>query len=207
MKTTLLTLAFILSFTLGFTQTTHVITNSPFPFSNTDITINEGDIIDFQLLSSHNAKEVTQAVYDANQNTPLKTNGFATQDGGEPITFPTAGTYYYVCSNHGSMKGKITVLAAAGINSKKETIGFMEVTPNPVNSVSSINFTLIAQSEVEVSIFNSLGVKRMDLGKKMYSSGEQKVDFDSATLEDGLYTATIIVNGEAALSKKIVVKK
>ena len=51
---------------------TWIVTYSGFTFSPSTITINLGDTVNFQLSSIHSALEVSQATYNADENTALK---------------------------------------------------------------------------------------------------------------------------------------
>lgn len=89
--------------------TTWTITNSGTTFTPDLITITLGDTVVFQLEGQHNAQEVSQADWNANNNSPII--GFQTNFGGGEVTGLTGGTHYYVCSPHASMgmKGRIIV--------------------------------------------------------------------------------------------------
>ena len=80
-------------------------------FSQPDLTIAVGDVVRFQMSSTHNAIEVAQETYDNRETTALD-GGFEV-DFGETanLTFDEAGTFYYVCQPHVEMDmvGTITV--------------------------------------------------------------------------------------------------
>lgn len=94
-------------------QTTYVVSNSGLNFTPADITIQEGDTVDWQIASNHNVVEVSQMTHSTNGTAALP-GGFSLPFGGGKIAFDNAGTYYYVCVPHASasMKGTITVTAA-----------------------------------------------------------------------------------------------
>jgi plastocyanin len=97
--------------------TTWVINNSGFTFSPANITISEGDDVNFILGSEHNAREVSQSTWNMNGNTKLP-GGFETPFGGGlvPASQLPVGTHYYVCIPHASMgmKGIIVVESVNG---------------------------------------------------------------------------------------------
>ena len=79
-------------------------------FVPSTLNCNVGDTIYFELGSSHNAIEVSEANYNANSSNPI-TNGFAF-DYGESgyIVVNEAKTHYYVCTPHlPEMKARIIV--------------------------------------------------------------------------------------------------
>lgn len=92
------------------TPATVTVTNSGFSFNPSLVTISSGDSVKFQLASIHDALEVSQATWNANGTAALA-GGFSVPFGGGTITLTTAGTHYYVCTNHASsgMKGRIVV--------------------------------------------------------------------------------------------------
>lgn len=118
----------------GFSATVTV-TNSGTSFSPRSITISPGDIVIFDLESMHNAVEVSQSTYNANENTPLP-GGFSIPFGGGqvPETNLTAGIHYYVCDPHASfgMKGIINVVDPTGIT-YKSVRDEISILPNPSN--------------------------------------------------------------------------
>lgn len=108
---------FVLGLSPGIAQTTHVITNQGRTFVPDAITIQQGDIIDWQIAGNHNVIQVSEATFNANGNTQLP-GGFSAPFGGGQVTFNQAGTFYYVCVPHAGaqMKGIVTVQAASSEN-------------------------------------------------------------------------------------------
>jgi plastocyanin len=77
-------------------------------FSPSDLTINLGDTVYFENLSTHNAVEVSEETY--NSDGTASNGGFELYSDGY-IVFEEVGTHYYVCTPHVQMgmKGTITV--------------------------------------------------------------------------------------------------
>lgn len=98
--------------TLSVFATTTTVTNSGNTFVPADITITQGDTVNFSITNAHDVVEVSQATYNANGNT--SNGGFSLPFGGGTLIGLAPGTYYYVCTPHASlgMKGTITVNAA-----------------------------------------------------------------------------------------------
>jgi len=120
--------------------TTWTINNSGSTFSPSSVTITDGDDVNFVLSPSHNAREVSQATWNANGTTALP-GGFETPFGGG-VVLPAQlgpGTHYYVCVNHGSggMKGVIIVQSTTGIEKNLLKQSF-SVFPNPTKDFISI---------------------------------------------------------------------
>src|SRR5258708_31282891 len=76
--------------------TTHTITTSGFTFVPNSISIVAGDTVIFSIPGIHNAVEVSQATWNANDTTSLP-GGFHVNFAGASA-FPTQlGTHYYFC--------------------------------------------------------------------------------------------------------------
>jgi plastocyanin len=91
------------------TPTSHNVNASDYDvFSPSDLTINLGDTVYFENLSSHNAVEVSEETY--NNDGTSSNGGFELYSDGY-VVFEEVGTHYYVCTPHVlmGMKGTITV--------------------------------------------------------------------------------------------------
>lgn len=199
MKTKLLAIALILLSNLSFAQNT--VTTPGFFFSPANLTVEEGTTVIFDLGDAHDAQQAE----DATSIEPMDGGFYITFGGGE-FTFEEPGVYYYYCTAHTNMKGTITVTAVTG-NRASETISLLEVYPNPSQSNTQLKFGLANGADVEVLLFDAMGVKVLELGKRSLTAGEHRLDLDVTSLENGIYTATLVVNGERAVNRKIVVKK
>jgi len=93
---------------------THVVNSAGLIYNPDSIRITQGDAVQFQIGGSHDAREVSQATYNANGNT--WNGGFQTAFGGGLVNVPNLGIYYYVCTPHASlgMKGRIFVQPYTG---------------------------------------------------------------------------------------------
>jgi plastocyanin len=185
MKTILSSLMLVLS-TTGAFCTTWIITNSGSTFSPSTITITVGDDVTFNLVSIHNAVEVSQATWDANGSTKL-TGGFETAFGGGQVLSSQlgVGTHYYVCANHVSsgMKGTIVLQNATGIEENRLSSDF-SIYPNP----SFISVTIKAN---EIRIGSEFYIA--DLTGKKVASG--KLDNEITTIDISHLTRGIYMIG------------
>lgn len=139
MKSFLLSIAFVLTATLGF-STTNYIYNLGNSFAPDTITITVGDSVFFDLSSSHNAIEVSQTTWNSNGNSTLS-GGFQTSYGGG-LVLPShlaLGTHYYVCAPHASMGMKGVIIVQSCIPAKPGTIS-----GNAIICLSSSNSYRIA---------------------------------------------------------------
>ena len=102
---------------LGFSQTTHIIENAGTTFSPATLTIQEGDMVEFDIAGNHNVNEMSEANFNA-LNGVLLPGGFMLGFGGGLLTAGDLplGTHYFYCAPHvsGGMVGTLTVVAAAG---------------------------------------------------------------------------------------------
>lgn len=127
---------------------TWTINNAGNTFAPANITINEGDDVNFVLASSHDAREVSEATWNMNKNTPLP-GGFQTPFGGGLVTSDklTVGTHWFVCSVHASsgMKGIIVVQPASGSDDQDPgELNQIQLYPNPVTDQLIIKANLTA---------------------------------------------------------------
>ena len=88
----------------------NIITTWAHTFQPSVLTCNLGDTVFFDLGGSHNAIEVSEISYNANDPTPIG-NGFEFEYGESGFFIPQESkTYYYVCEPHlPEMKAKIIV--------------------------------------------------------------------------------------------------
>jgi plastocyanin len=95
------------------TRGTHVITNNlDFQFVPESIQVEIGDTVYFSLLKFHDAVEVSETTFDANDTT--SNGGFRLPFGGGYVVMHDTGEFYYVCQPHVAehgMKGEILVTA------------------------------------------------------------------------------------------------
>ena len=186
-------------------SSTREITNSGFEFSPAAITINLGDDLNFILESSHNAREVSQATWNASGSTAL-IGGFSVPFGGGivPASKLTAGIHYYVCSPHASsgMKGTITVINTTGIADMLLKEG-LSVNPNPSNG----KFQLTINNPSSVKTYN-LGIYDA-LGNKVYSKSDilqsNTITVELSDRSRGPYFIRLY-NGKEAYIRKIIVR-
>jgi len=203
MKAKLLLPLLMLSFSLTSFATTWTITNSGITFSPATLTINNGDIVTFNLAISHNAVEVSEATWNANGNTPLS-GGFSTPFGGGQVLAEklTVGTHYYVCSPHASMgmKGKIVVQTATVVNENQEKVD-ISVFPNPSNGQFQVSINdLSLLRNADLAIYNVVGEK---VYQAVITESNPTIVLNHPV--KGIYLLKI-GNGEAILTKKIVVQ-
>jgi plastocyanin len=201
MKNTLLSALFAL-ISVGAFSTTYTISNSGTTFTPATVTIKVGDTISFQIASSHNAVEVSQATWTANGNTALP--GFSVGFGGGTVTGLTVGTHYYVCAPHASsgMKGQIIVNTATGITdliSNKQ----ISIYPNPTTGNFVVQYKGTTTQNVKnasMEVYNLRGEQICSLPVL-----SEKTSVDLSDLTSGSYFVRI--NDNEKTYSKILIKK
>ncbi len=78
--------------------------------------------------------------------------------------------------------------------------------PNPFNPKTTIQFTLPYKTFVNLSIFNLLGEKLIELVNREMDEGNHKIDFDGSNLSSGIYIYKIVA-GEFTGTKKLTLIK
>ncbi len=59
--------------------------------------------------------------------------------------------------------------------------------PNPFNPLTTIDFALPVDANVNLSIYNSIGEHVRDIINAFYSAGNYKINFDASTFASGIY--------------------
>lgn len=184
--------------------TTHIITTPGFVFSPATLTIEEGDSVRFNIGGIHRVEEVSEATWNANDNTPLP--GFSTPFGGGLI-LPAQlaeGTHWYVCVPHAGdgMKGRIIVNGTTSVRNQP-TASVFNLFPNPSNGI----FQLEIEKDADASTF------QMDVinneGRKVYAvrNLEQRSlnDVDLTSFGSGIYFVRVY-DGSGIYTRKVVVQ-
>lgn len=188
MKNFLFTLTVLLTFQgISFAQQTFTINASGMNFTPSSLTITEGDTVEFAQTSSHPAREVSQATWNANGNT--SNGGFDNAHSGTKIKFNTAGTYYYVCTVHfgSQMKGQIIVNPSTVNIEEEQNKVSVKAYPSPVVNNLTISIDLSKSEELTLDIYNLIGENIYSLNKAMYSSGKNTIQVDFSDFPGGAY--------------------
>ncbi|HTL80110.1 MAG TPA: T9SS type A sorting domain-containing protein [Bacteroidia bacterium] len=118
--------------------------------------------------------------------------------------FPIAAVYTLTISSAGTQQGGFYMTNAVGIP-EQTTLSSFSALPNPANDVVTFNYTLQAKNEVTLHLYNNLG-QEMELPETASGIvGENKLQVNVADLPEGIYYATLSVNGEKGVTQKIVV--
>ena len=79
--------------------------------------------------------------------------------------------------------------------------------PNPFNPSTKIEYTLPAESNVKISVFNILGEKVRELVNNQMSTGTHSVNFNAGNLASGIYVYRIESRSLSGVENFIAVKK
>lgn len=177
----------------------HHVTNSGFTFTPDTLTVQPGDTVLFSLATIHNAREVTQATWNANGLT--SNGGFETAFGGGQVVLTNAGIYYYVCANHGGsgMKGTITVVTPTGVLSSGAgtpvQFALLQNYPNPFNPTTVIRYAVPVESSVRLSIYTINGDEIATLVDGIISAGKYSVEWNARKAASGTYLYRLEATG------------
>jgi peptidoglycan/xylan/chitin deacetylase (PgdA/CDA1 family) len=66
--------------------------------------------------------------------------------------------------------------------------------PNPFNPITRIKYSIPIESNVRVTVFNTLGEEVRELTKKMQEAGTYEISFNSLGISSGVYFYSIVTN-------------
>ena len=78
--------------------------------------------------------------------------------------------------------------------------------PNPFNPSTTIKYEINKQADVNISIYNAIGQKVMELVNTQQSAGTYEVKFDAASLSSGIYFYSLS-NGSSLITRKMMLVK
>ncbi|MCF7803301.1 MAG: glycoside hydrolase family 88 protein [Candidatus Marinimicrobia bacterium] len=78
--------------------------------------------------------------------------------------------------------------------------------PNPFNPVTTIEYTIPEQSEINLSVYNLLGEKVRSLVNSVQVQGQYSYRFDAAGLSSGVYICRLRMNNEIRTTKLLLLK-
>jgi len=181
--------------------TVWIVTNSGFTFSPSVVTINLGDTVMFNLPSQHNVVEVSQATWNANQNT--SNGGFSLPFGGGMVIPSAAQVYYYVCQPHASlgMKGQIIVNNPNGIQDvSSATIG-LKLNPNPARTSVQVFTGIPLSQNGTLAVYDITG--KLLIRKERFVSNQY---LDISPLKNGIYFVEITSEDFTRTTKLVVAR-
>lgn len=193
----LLLLCLSLSAGLYCMATIHTITNVGNTFSPSNLAIQLGDTVVWNISGSHNVLEVDSS--DWANNNAISNNGFSLPFGGGTHVFTSAGSFFYVCQPHasGGMKGKIVVRNITSLTEYSEDLSF-SFYPNPANDQIQIELKGI-QTVEEISLMTFEG---KEVIKREFNNSNPYLNISG--VNPGNYVL-VVRSKEGILSRKIVI--
>jgi len=181
---------------------THTITFENFSYSPSSLPVNVGDVIVWQGdFSMHPL-----------QSDPGAPASFSNSSGGTfSFTVPSAGTYDYHCTAHGSpggggMSGSFTATdAGVDDHSTAEALLQLQAYPNPASASLTLSYTLEKSSDVRVRLFDMNG-RQLDHVENSGAPGQNTTYMNVATLPIGSYYYRIETS-DAILTRKFTVSR
>jgi len=77
--------------------------------------------------------------------------------------------------------------------------------PNPFNPKTTISFAVMRSCRVQLSVFNLLGQRVLDLVDERYEPGRYRVEFNGSGLASGVYIYTIQMGNDFRAIKRMVI--
>lgn len=78
--------------------------------------------------------------------------------------------------------------------------------PNPFNPETIITFSLKKGSDIELTVYNSLGIKLREIYSGFKSAGEHKFEFNASGLASGVYVCELKIGNKIYSNKMLLLK-
>jgi len=89
---------------------------------------------------------------------------------------------------------------------KPQTIGMVSAYPNPFNPTTTIQFTIMELSAVEIEVYNMLGEKVATLEDNYMQAGIYTREFDGSGLASGLYLVRLQAGTQSEVARVLLAK-
>lgn len=96
------------------------------------------------------------------------------------------------------------VTTALDVNESKALIKLSFAYPNPANIEANIDYKMVPfQGSKQICVYNLLGakIKSYDL-----TENEGTISIDTSTLNEGIYFYSLLINNEAKITQKLIIK-
>ena len=127
--------------------------------------------------------------------------------------FDRMGKYVWHChilshEDHDMMRPFIVSEAAAVAQNAVQAASKnnLSIFPNPFGSSTTIQFTLVEQSKVNIKIYNAQGAAVTTVFSGDKAAGKYSIPFNAGQLSAGVYICRIVINNEV-LQQKLVIQK
>ncbi|WP_310393621.1 DUF4394 domain-containing protein [Hymenobacter sp.] len=126
------------------------------------------------------------------------------------VDLATGATTSVGAIGNGLTARDIAVAAATGVvtgvRERADLASGMSVYPNPAKGNPRVAFTLARAGRVELSVFDALGRRVATQTSALLPAGAQALRLEAGSVQPGLYTVRLTVNGQAAASRQLVVE-
>lgn len=112
-----------------------------------------------------------------------------------------------VSSNSGS---EVVIFRNTTVLSSVKEAGLLanfNVSPNPTQEKSVVNFNLNKATNIQISLFDITGKQVMNIANNNFSVGAQQISFDVNGLNNGIYFCRIVADNQQNAVIKVVVNK
>lgn len=103
-------------------------------------------------------------------------------------------------------KKDIKLVSSIGLNDVENNISSINVYPNPVKDIATLDITLSESSNATIQVVDLMGRTVIDLGIKSFKAGQSSIELNTTNLSNGMYFVKINSNNGVA-TKKITVSK
>ena len=111
---------------------------------------------------------------------------------------------------NGLLARDIAIAAATGVvtavRDRAELATEFSVYPNPTRGDASFAFTLARAGRVELSVYDALGRRAATQTSALLPTGPQTLRLEAGNLRTGLYSVRLLVNGQLAATRQVVVE-
>ena len=99
----------------------------------------------------------------------------------------------------------LEIEGTTGINDLNTYVDNISVFPNPISQSATIDFNLLSNQRVNISIVNTLGIQVQQVCNKQFAAGQHLETLSCDNLKTGIYFLRLQTNG-AVMNRKIIIK-
>lgn len=126
---------------------------------------------------------------------------------GEAVSGTFSSENFSVFTGSSSQGGNLPVSAEPVQSDLPRAFRLAQNYPNPFNPSTTIQFELPIPAEVQLEIFNVIGVRVATLAGGQMQPGTHQLLFDASSLASGIYIYRLIANGNLIATKKMTLIK
>ncbi|HXB11261.1 MAG TPA: T9SS type A sorting domain-containing protein, partial [Bacteroidia bacterium] len=107
----------------------------------------------------------------------------------------------------GTVSDTVTItVIVAGINTISSPLNNMSVSPNPANGLFAVNYNLLKDENIEMSVIDEFGRIVFEKQLKGQHAGVSKQVIDLTNLPQGIYSLRMIADEGISVKKVVIVK-